>query len=104
MAKMVKCPQCGTQIEVPTQPSGQVIKCPTCGKGLKLVAKKAGGQPAGQQGSGVSLSPGGSMAGGSSAGSISAMTFTGEPPPSDDFPNLASNCAVCGRATDPEKL
>ena len=47
MAKMIKCPTCGTQIEVPAQPTGQVVKCPGCGKGLKLVAKKPPGQPAG---------------------------------------------------------
>ena len=44
MPKMVKCPTCGTPIEVPAVPTGQVVKCPGCGKGLKLVAKKPPGQ------------------------------------------------------------
>jgi len=101
MAKMVKCPTCGTQIEVPAQPTGQVVKCPGCGKGLKLVAKKPPGQPAGggtaEVGSG---SRGGQSAGGSIAGSsVTAMSFAGEPPPIDDPPNLDA-CAVCGRPTE----
>src|SRR6266496_662124 len=104
MAEFVKCPQCGTQIEVPAQPSGQIVKCPSCGKGLKLVAKKPAGQAQAPASEGMGFSPGGSMAGGSSSGSIAAMTFTGEPPPSDDFPNLDSNCAICGRPTNPEDL
>src|SRR5439155_18830165 len=105
MAKMIKCPTCGTQIEVPPQLTGQIVKCPGCGKGLKLVAKKPAGQAQAPMpgGGGINLSPGGSMAGGSSAGSIAAMTFTGEPPP-DDMPNLDSNCAVCGRVTSPDEL
>ena len=32
MAKMVKCPTCGTAIEVPGTPMGQVVKCPGCGQ------------------------------------------------------------------------
>src|SRR5690242_4596952 len=95
MAKMIKCPTCGTQIEVPATPSGQIIKCPGCGKGLKLVAKK----PAGQA-QHPTQNAGGSLAG----QSISAMTYMGEPPAMDDLPNLDSNCVVCGRPTDPENL
>jgi hypothetical protein len=110
MAKMIKCPTCGTQIEVPPQASGQIVKCPGCGKGLKLVAKSKS-PSAGQQGAGAGL-PGGSVAGGSVAGSsVSAMTFVGDVPPVDrpganldDLPSLDSNCAVCGRATDPNDL
>ena len=98
MAKMIKCPTCGTQIEVPNAPGGQIIKCPGCGKGLKIVAKKP--HPPRPEG----LDAGGSVAGGSMAGgSVSAMTFTGEPP-LDDLPNLDSSCAVCGKPTDPERL
>jgi hypothetical protein len=105
MAKMVKCPTCGTPIEVPPQASGQVVKCPGCGKGLKLVAKKPSVSPS----AGSPASAGGSMAGGSLSGaSISAMTYAGEslapPPAMDDLPSLDSNCAVCGRPTDPEQL
>jgi hypothetical protein len=106
---MVKCPTCGTQIEVPATPTGQVVKCPGCGKGLKLVAKKpagqaagaggGGGMGAGNEGSRGSGSPGGSVAG----SSVTAMSFHGEPPPIDDLPNLES-CAVCGRPTEFERL
>lgn len=103
MAKMIKCPTCGTQIEVPANPTGQIVKCPGCGKGLKLVAKKPAGAPSAAQGS-----PGGSVAGGSLSGAtVSAMTYHGESPassPADDMPNLDSVCAVCGRATEPEDL
>jgi hypothetical protein len=56
MAKMIKCPTCGTGIEVPPQASGQIVKCPGCGKGLKLVAKK----PAGGGSGGATGGPGGS--------------------------------------------
>ena len=107
---MIKCPTCGTQIQVPPQAAGQIVKCPGCGKGLKLVAKA---KPAGQQqqsagtGMGMSANPGGSVAG----GSVSALTFVGDVPPIDragpaldDMPSLESNCAVCGRATDPNDL
>ena len=59
MAKMIKCPTCGTQIEVPANPTGQIVKCPGCGKGLKLVAKKPPGAASAAQGN-----PGGSVAGG----------------------------------------
>lgn len=119
MAKMVKCPTCGTKIEVPAQPSGQIVKCSGCGKGLKLVAKKPAGQPpaagagaaagaggGSRSGTGEFRSPGGSMAGGTISGSVSAMTFTGEPSPgaNEDIPSLDSNCAVCGRPTDPDRL
>jgi hypothetical protein len=112
MAKMIKCPTCGTQIEVPAQASGQIVKCPGCGKGLKLVAKpKPGGGGAGggspHAGAGVGGHPGGSVAG----SSVSAMTYVGDAPPLDppasafdDMPSLDSNCAVCGRATDPDEL
>src|SRR5439155_21405681 len=118
MAKMVKCPTCGTQIEVPAQPAGQVIKCPGCGKGLKLVVKKpAGAGPAASApiapgaGAGAPVAPaaraphgthgpGGTIGG----GSIAAMTFTGAEPPADDMPALDATCAVCGRLTDPTEL
>jgi len=110
MAKMIKCPTCGTQIEVPPQASGQIVKCPGCGKGLKLVAKpKPGAPPAGQQHAGAGLGghPGGSVSG----SSVSAMTFVGETPPAerpgpalDDLPSLDSNCAVCGRPVEPDDL
>src|SRR5687768_16888048 len=112
MAKMIKCPTCGTQMEVPPQAAGQIVKCPGCGKGLKLVAKPKPGSPggaAGQQPAGAGLGghPGGSVSG----SSVSAMTFVGETPPFerpgpalDDLPSLDSNCAVCGRSVDPEDL
>src|SRR5687768_3568042 len=108
MAKMIKCPTCGTQMEVPPQASGQIVKCPGCGKGLKLVAKqKPGGQSAGAGAAAGAGSPGGSVAG----SSVSAMTYVGEAPPNDrpapsldDLPSLDSNCAVCGRPTDPNDL
>ena len=94
MAKMIKCPTCGTQIEVQSA-DGQVIRCPGCGKGLKLVAKKLpGGAPAREMG----------LSQGASQGSMAAMSFHGELPPSDDMPSLDANCDVCGRPTDPEKL
>lgn len=90
MAKMIKCPTCGTQIEVQSA-DGQVIRCPGCGKGLKLVAKKPpGAAPARDAGS--------------SQGSMAAMTFHGEVPPQNDMPSLEAKCDVCGRPTDPEKL
>ena len=101
MARMIKCPTCGTQIEIQSA-GGQVIKCPGCGKGLKLVAKKppGAGAPAREPGA----SSHGSVAGGSVAGgSVSAMSFHGEPP-AGDLPSLDSNCAVCDRPTDPEDL
>src|SRR2546429_3657259 len=105
MAKMVKCPTCGTAIEVPAMPTGQVVKCPGCGKGLKLVAKKppgsqptAGAGAGGGSGSGKEGSRG--TSGGSIAGSsVTAMSFQGEPPPLDDLPNLSA-CDVCGRPTE----
>src|SRR5687768_2270239 len=114
MAKMIKCPTCGTQIEVPPGAAGQIVKCPGCGKGLKLVAKAKPGGPggagAGQQphgNAGFGGHPGGSVSG----SSVSAMTFVGEPPPAeraapslDDLPSLESNCAVCGRPVEPEQL
>jgi hypothetical protein len=104
MAKMIKCPTCQTQIEVPAQPTGQVVKCPGCGKGLKLVAKKkdpAGGG-AGMQltASGSPINPNSSLSG----GSVSAMSFHGEPAPPDDLPNLDTNCQVCGRPTPFDEL
>jgi hypothetical protein len=112
MAKMVKCPTCGTAIEVPAQLTGQILKCPGCGKGLKLVAKKPAQPPVDAA---KPRSPGGSIAGGSVAGgsiaggsvagaSVSAMSFHGEPPSIDDPPSLDTNCAVCGRPTDPDDL
>src|SRR4051812_15908033 len=94
MPRMIKCPTCGTAIEVPPGAAGQVVKCPGCGKGLKLVAKKTG-----QPGGGAAAS-GGSIAG----GSVSAMTFHGEAPALDDLPPLDSFCEVCGRPTDPDRL
>ena len=66
MAKMIKCPTCGTGIEVPPQASGQIVKCPGCGKGLKLVAKK----PAGAGGAGGG--PGASQAGTRGPGDVCA--------------------------------
>src|SRR5947208_3360347 len=100
MAKMVKCPTCGTAIEVPAVPTGQIVKCPGCGKGLKLVAKKPpGSQPPAGAGVGGGMGSGeGSRgsAGGSIAGSsVTALSFHGEPPPLDDLPNLSA-CDVCG--------
>jgi hypothetical protein len=108
MAKMIKCPTCGTQIEVPAQLTGQVIKCPGCGKGLKLVAKKKEPTPGGGiqlSASGTPINSGGSMAGGSMSGqTVSAMSFHGEPPPPDDMPNLDTVCQVCGRPTEFDQL
>jgi hypothetical protein len=104
MAKMIKCPTCQTQIEVPAQPTGQVVKCPGCGKGLKLVAKKkdpaAGGAGMQLTASGSPINPNSSLSG----GSVSAMTFHGEPPSPDDLPNLDTNCQVCGRPTPFDEL
>ncbi len=104
MAKMIKCPTCQTQIEIPAQLTGQVVKCPGCGKGLKLVVKKkdpaAGGAGIQLSASGSPINPNSSLSG----GSISAMSFHGEPAPPDDLPNLDTNCQVCGRPTPFDEL
>jgi hypothetical protein len=109
MAKMIKCPTCGTPIEVPANADGQVVKCPGCGKGLKLVARKRSPASTGAHAAGA----GNSVAGNSVTGtSVSGITLgAGEAPSNragsyspDDLPNLDAMCAVCGRSTDPDDL
>src|SRR5918993_4538652 len=90
MAKIIKCPNCGDNVEVPPDATGagQIVTCEGCGTALRLHGRRSGGDG----GSGVSPSAG------TMSGSMSA-TQLGPADPSDP-PSLGMECAVCGTAVD----
>ena len=101
MAKFIKCPTCGTPIEVNPQELGQIVRCPGCGKGIKLVAKQKPGPS-----TGGSASSAGTYYAGPSASVSSSDTqrsFMGEPA-LDEPPRLDATCAVCGKLVDEADL
>src|SRR5688500_18784075 len=107
MAKIIKCPKCGENVEIPPNAAGTVVKCANCGTGLRIKAKT---QPAGGGGGETDRSQG-SMGGsisGSMSGTVIGQTGYGQQVPTEpdaDAPrSLGSECAVCGRAVDPDDL
>src|SRR5687768_7198919 len=108
MAKIIKCPKCGENVEIPPNAAGTVVKCGACGTGLRIKARpaQAGGEQDRSQGS-MSGSKSGSISG-SLAGTVIGQTGYAQPPPqepdSDGPPSLGSECAVCGRSVDPDDL
>lgn len=98
MAKIIRCPNCGENVEVAANPAGQIVTCIACGTAMRLKSKKdAGDKPRGDASQG-SLS-------GTLSGSMSATRITDNVQASpDDPPSLGGECEVCGRPTDPDEL
>ena len=98
MAKIIRCPNCGENVEVPANPTGQIVTCVACGTAMRLKSKKdAGDKPRGDSSHG-SLS-------GSLSGSMTATRITDQvQASSDDPPNLGGECEVCGKPVDPSEL
>ncbi|HEV2295786.1 MAG TPA: hypothetical protein VGR35_18200 [Tepidisphaeraceae bacterium] len=99
MAKIIRCPNCGENVEVPPNPAGQIVTCVACGTAMRLKSKKdVGERPKGDPSAG-SLS--GSLSGSMTATRITSDAVQSSP---DDPPSLGSECEVCGRPTDPSEL
>lgn len=109
MAKIIKCPKCGENVEIPSNAAGTVVKCAGCGAGLRIKARTQ--PPAGGEADRSHGSMSGSMSGtisGSMSGTVIGQTGYGQPAPqepdADGPPSLGSECAVCGRSVDPDEL
>jgi hypothetical protein len=104
MAKIIKCPKCGENVEIPPNAAGTVVKCGACGAGLRVKART---QPAAGDAERSHGSMSGSV-GGSMSGTVVNQTGYGQPAPQepdpDGPPSLGSDCAVCGRSVDPDDL
>jgi hypothetical protein len=99
MAKIIRCPNCGENVEVPPNPTGQIVTCIACGTAMRLKSKKDAGERKPGDSSQGSLS--GSLSGSMSATRITSDTVQAS---SDDPPDLGSTCDVCGRSVDPSEL
>jgi len=94
MAKIIRCPNCGENVEIPPNPTGQMVTCVACGTVLRLKSKKSAQQD-----------DHGSMSGSAMGGSMSATTIAqSSDRSSDDPPSLGSECEVCGQSFDPGDL
>ncbi|MGB7159104.1 MAG: hypothetical protein WBD40_13630, partial [Tepidisphaeraceae bacterium] len=98
MAKIIRCPNCGENVEVPANPTGQVVTCIACGTALRLKSRKKNDSGVGDASTG---SKGGSLSG--------SMTTIAQSPgygqaSSDDPPSLGTECEVCGQTVDPSDL
>jgi hypothetical protein len=102
MAKSIKCPTCGSAIEITPQAVGQVVKCPGCGRGIKLVAKQKPGTPSGAAGGARVGGPNDSMS--STRMNESQRSYVGEPAITDEPPRLDATCESCGKITDQADL
>ena len=40
MAKIIRCPNCGENVEIPPNPTGQMVTCIACGTVLRLKSRK----------------------------------------------------------------
>lgn len=103
MAKIIRCPNCGENVEIPPNPTGQIVTgqivtCIACGTAMRLKSRKDAGQSGGDPSAG-SLS--GSLGGSMTATRITSGSVQTSP---DDPPSLGGECEVCGRPTDPSKL
>lgn len=98
MAKIIRCPNCGENVEIPPNPTGQIVTCIACGTAMRLKSRKDVGQP-------QSDASGGSI-GGSLSGSMSATRITSDAVQTspDDPPSLGGECEVCGKSADPAEL
>lgn len=99
MAKIIACPTCGENVEIPPGSAGQVVKCSACGTAIKLVSRK---KPV------SGSSPGASNADTMSSTGTFAGSYTAPPNTpnwgSDDPPSLGE-CAQCGSVlADPSQL
>src|SRR4051794_17758989 len=104
MAKIIRCPNCGENVEVPPNPTGQMVTCVACGTVLRLKSKKDASGGKGDPSASKNGSLSGSMTG-TMSGSLSATTITPPPSPSsDDPPALGSSCEICGKEFDPTDL
>lgn len=99
MAKIIRCPNCGENVEVPANPTGQIVTCIACGTAMRLKSRKDAGDPPRTDPSAGSLS--GSLGGTMSATQFSSDAVETSP---DDPPSLGAECGVCGRPTDPSEL
>src|SRR5688500_16127622 len=99
MAKIIRCPNCGENVEVPPNPTGQIVTCIACGTAMRLKSRKDAGERKPGDSSQGSLS--GSLSGSMSATRITSDTVQAS---SDDPPDLGSTCDVCGRSVDPSEL
>lgn len=95
MAKIIACPTCGENVEIPPGSAGQVIKCAACGTPIKLVSKKKS-DPRDAYGSSA-----GSFAGASG----SSYTVPESNEWGNDDPPSLGECAQCGTVlADPTQL
>ncbi|MDQ3439757.1 MAG: zinc-ribbon domain-containing protein [Planctomycetota bacterium] len=99
MAKIIRCPNCGENVEVPPNPTGQIVTCVACGTAMRLKSKKDAGEQKPGDSSHGSLS-------GTLSGSMSATRITSDAVQAsgDDPPDLGSTCDVCGKSVEASEL
>ena len=105
MAKIIRCPNCGENVEIPPNASGQIVTCIACGTAMRLKSKKDAGLGERKPGDLSHGSMSGSMSG-TLSGSMSATRITSDSVQAsgDDPPDLGSTCDVCGRSVDASEL
>ena len=110
MAKIIRCPNCGENVEIPPNASGQIVTCIACGTAMRLKSKKDAGGGERKPGDSSHGSLSGSMSGsmsGTLSGSMSATRITTSDSvqaSGDDPPDLGSTCDVCGKSVDASEL
>jgi hypothetical protein len=95
MAKIIRCPNCGENVEIPPNPTGQMVTCISCGTVLRLKSRKAAQQEGDQSHGSI---------GGASMGGATTIVQPSDRSSSDDPPSLGSECEVCGQSFDPSEL
>jgi hypothetical protein len=90
MAKLLKCPTCGENIELPAELSGQVMRCAGCGTAIKVKVRRGGPLPPATP----DVTP---------AAAESALPELA-PKPASAAPATSGQCPICGGTYEPSSL